>query len=238
MTTQALFYEQVIPLSSTRHAGWCVELGANYDFARRVNAVPLTTVEMVPALREYTIVFAGAEVPAPMVLLGVEKEQNVYVAEDGSWNAKYIPAFVRRYPFVFSSRDQNTFTLCIDESWSGCNQEGRGERLFDEEGKGTAYVENVLGFQKEFQRQSQLTQAFCRKLTELDLLDSNRVDFTIGEQKRSLGGFMAVNRDKLKALPPETLAELMQSGALELIYTHLLSMSNLSPMLERVVKMQ
>ncbi len=37
---------------------------------------------------------------------------------------------------------------------------------------------------------------------------------------------MAVNRDKLKALPGETLAELAKTDELELIYLHLHSLRN------------
>jgi hypothetical protein len=236
MAVQALFYEQVIPVSPQRHMNWSVDPLAKYKFAGQVNAVPLMTVEMTAASREYIIVFAGsAEAPAPVVLLGVENRENVYLTEDGGWSAKYIPAFVRRYPFVFSrSQDGKTFTLCIDETWAGCNQEGRGERLFDDSGKTTAYTQNVLGFLQEYQRQSERTQDFCNKLKSLNLLDSNRLQFTVpGAAERTLAGFMVVNRDRLKALPAETLSELAKSDALELTYTHLLSMNNLSFMFDR-----
>jgi hypothetical protein len=37
---------------------------------------------------------------------------------------------------------------------------------------------------------------------------------------------MAVNRDRLKALPPETLAEMAKADELELIYLHLHSLRN------------
>ncbi len=47
----------------------------------------------------------------PAVLLGIRDQENLYVDDNGAWNAKYIPAFVRRYPFVFSSQDKNTFNL-------------------------------------------------------------------------------------------------------------------------------
>ena len=47
-------------------------------------------------------------------------------------------------------------------------------------------------------------------------------------------GFMAIDRDKLNALPGETFAELAKTSALELIYVHLQSMRNFSAMLARV----
>ena len=42
----------------------------------------------------------------------------------------------------------------------------------------------------------------------------------------SLGGFMAVSRSKLKALPGDTLADLAATDELELLYLHLQSMRN------------
>jgi hypothetical protein len=236
MAVQALFYARATPVSAQRHNDWCVDPSAKYKFAGGVNAVPLMTVEMAAAAREYTIVFAGStDALTPVVLLGVENQENVYLTEDGGWSAKYIPAFVRRYPFVFSrNEDANSFTLCIDESWAGCNQEGRGQRLFDDENKPTPYIQNVLGFLKEFQRQSERTQEYCNKLKALELLDSSQLQFTIaGGTEKTLRGFMAVNRDKLKALSPQALSDLAQTDALELTYTHLLSMNNLSQMFER-----
>ena len=239
MATQALFYERATPLSPQRHGSWCVDTTPSYDFSRHVNSVPLTSIEMPHAAREYTIAFAGAGRDViPVVLLGIEGNENLYVTEQGGWDAHYIPAFVRRYPFVFSqSPDGQTFTLCIDEGWSGCNQEGRGERLFTEEGKPTPYTEKMLGFVREYQRQVQRTQAYCSKLQELALLEPRQVNFTAGDgPQKTMGGFMVASRDKLKALPAQTLWEFAQNDELELTYTHLQSMNNISLVLERVVK--
>lgn len=236
MTTQMLFYERVTPVNKVRHADWCIDNSApRYEFARKVNSVPLTAIEIPHAAREYTIVFAGeGEAVVPVVILGVEGKENVYVDDDGSWNASYIPAFVRRYPFVFArSEDGNTFTLCLDESWHGCNQEGRGERLFDDAGEKTPYVENVLKFLREYQNHFQLTQAYCRKLRELELLEPHQAQVTIGEKRHQLTGFMAVNRKKLKELPGDKLSELAATDELELTYTHLQSMNNFTSTLRR-----
>jgi hypothetical protein len=236
-----VFYERVTPVSSQRHVDWSVEIGGRYDFAVGVNSVPLTAVEIPLAAREYTIVFAGDDGGLmPLVVLGLERNSNLYVGEDGKWDAKYIPAFVRRYPFVFARSDDGaTFTLCIDEEFSGCNQDGKGQRLFDDEGGRTVYLENVLGFLQEYQNHFRRTRAYCDRLKELDLLEPMQAQFSFssGEQK-SLTGFLAVNRDKLKALDPEVLAELAKSDELELTYAHLNSMNNFSSMLERVSRVQ
>ncbi len=239
MARQLMFYEQVVPVSPQRHGDLFIEGGVSYEFARSVNSVPLVAAEIPHAAREYTVVFApsGDDV-IPIALLGVKDHENLYLTDEGGWDAKYIPAFVRRYPFVFSqSPDGKSFTLCIDETWEGCNREGRGERLITEQGERTPFLEKLMSFLQDYQRNSQRTTAYGKKLKELDLVESKAANFTLADGKTvTLRGFMAVNRDQLNALPAETLHQLAQTGELEVTYAHLLSMNNLSLMLERAAK--
>src|SRR5262249_25588199 len=48
------------------------------------------------------------------------------------------------------------------------------------------------------------------------------------------GGFMAVNRTKLKAVSADKLAELLKSDELELIYLHLQSIRNFTALKDRL----
>jgi hypothetical protein len=236
MKTQLLIYETAVPVSASRHRACYVDSGG-YAFSRNVNAVPLMAVEFAAAAAEYAIVFAGKDdVVMPSVILGMRGRENAYLDEAGSWNASYVPAFIRRYPFVFSSsNDGETFTLCVDEAFAGFNREGRGQALFSDDGKPTPYVDSVLKFLQEYQAQFQRTRTFCDRLREFDLLEPMQAKMALdtGEQL-SLTGFMAVNRDKLKALSGEVLAGLAKSDELELIYLHLQSMRNFSGVKERL----
>lgn len=238
MTTQQLIYETAVPVSSGRHAQCSVEVGADYSFTRNVNSLPLMAVEFPQAAPDYAIVFAGnAEAVMPAVILGVRGNENLYLAKSGEWQAKYIPAFARRYPFIFSSSaDGKTFTLCIDEGFSGFNKEGRGQRLFADDGKPTPYVDGVLKFLQEYRAQFLRTQAFCKKLIELKLLEPMQAQFTLGTgEKMSLSGFMVVDRKKLNALPGDVLAEMAKTDQLELLYLHLQSMRNFTSVKDRLV---
>ena len=147
MSTQLLFYDKAVPVSAARHADCSIEV-KDYAFCRGVNSVPLMAVEFPMAAPEYPIVFAtGEDAITPVVILGVRGKENLYVSREGTWQAKYVPAFVRRYPFVFSPMDDGKrFVLCVDEAFSGFNREGRGQRLFTDEKKNSAYVDNVLKF--------------------------------------------------------------------------------------------
>ena len=237
MPAQQLIYENAVPLSKTRHAEWSVEIGADYAFSRKVNSVPLMAVEFPGAAAEYAIVFAGdEEAVMPVVILGMREQENLYLGPLGGWQAKYIPAFLRRYPFVFSSRDGGgSFVLCIDEGFPGFNQEGKGQRLFEADGKPTGFVDNVLRFLQSYQVEFRRTQEFCKKLRTLNLLEPMRAQMTLPSGERmALTGFMAVDRARVKTLSADKLSELARSDELELVYNHLQSLRNFGAMRERL----
>ncbi len=126
MGKQLLIYETAVPITPARHGKHSVDVDGNYTFSAGVNAVPLMAVEILRAATEYAVVFtAVGDDVMPAVVLGVKGDQNLYLGPDGHWNAKYIPAFIRRYPFVFAaSADNKTLTLCIDEAYPGLNTAG------------------------------------------------------------------------------------------------------------------
>lgn len=237
MTTQALIYDELHALDRERHKNWSIKAGDDCSFAREVNSVPLLAAEFAKAAENYPIIFAGnKESVLPCIVLGLQKNQNLFVTEEGKWDADYLPAFIRRYPFVFSESPENKqFILCIDEDFSGCNEEGRGERLFDSEGKQTNYLEGVVKFLKDYQLSHQATTHFCKQLIELDLLEEVRATYTgPNAQPGVLTGFYAVKREKIKELADETLVQMVKSDALELIYYHILSLSNFKSLAKRL----
>ncbi len=241
MAKQLLIYESAVPVSANRHAQANVEPSDRYEFSAGINAVPLMAVEFARAATEYTIVFAAdGDNVMPVVVLGVRNEQNLYLTADAHWQAKYIPAFIRRYPFVFSSTDDGkSLTLCIDESHPGFNREGRGQPLFGADGKPSDYTNKVLEFLKEFQIHFERTRVFCKRLKELELLEPMQANVTTpAGEKLTLGGFLVVNREKLRALDGDRLAGLARTDELELLYLHLYSMRNFNEVKDRLVGAQ
>jgi hypothetical protein len=239
MAKQLLIYDKAQPVSKTKPGNWSVKSGNNFSFAKEINSVPVTAVEFPNAAQEYAIVFAGeGESIVSVAIMGVRERENLYIGEDGKISTKYVPAFLRRYPFVFSSSDDGAnFTLCIDESFEGCNQGNIGERLFDGEGEQTLYLKRVLEFLKEYQAHFIRTKAFCKKLKELDLLEPMSAQFKVVDGSMfTLSGFMAVNREKLKNLTSEQISSLIKTDELELIYIHLQSLRNFNLMLDKVSK--
>jgi hypothetical protein len=237
MAPQLLIYNTAVPITRGRHGDWSLEVTPTYAFSKQTNSVPLMAVEFPQASADYAIVFAGTgEEYLPAVILGVRDDENLYVDRNDNWAAAYVPAFVRRYPFVFSMSGDR-FLLCIDEAFQGFNQEGRGQKLFDQDGKPSGYTDGILKFLQEYQAQFLRTQQFCSRLRDLDLLEPMQAQVTTDAGRTlSLSGFMAVNRTKLKELPPEKLAEMVRSDELELIYLHLNSMRNFERLRHRLAQ--
>lgn len=237
---QLLIYNDLKPVTRDAHGDLSLKRSENFAFARETNAVPLVAAEFANASDEFAIVFTNTpDGVIPAVILGEIQGVNGYVTADGRWDARYIPAFIRRYPFVFAADPENkTFTLMVDETFEGFNRAGKGERLFDADGAQTTYTNQVVAFQQEYEVQFRHTQAFGQKLTELGLLDPVEARLPLPEgQARTLTGFSVVNRDKLKALDGAKAEELLKSDGLELIYLHLFSLRNFGRLNERAAKL-
>ncbi len=231
MAKQMMFYEKVVPISLERHESWSVRQGGSFGFASSSNAVPLMCAEFLSVANELPIVFGKNEAGmTPVVVLGIEQGASLFIDDDGNWKGQYVPAFLRRYPFVFAqSEDAKTFTLCIDEAHDGCDSDGKvGERLYTDDGETTEFLKNSLEFTKNVATESQRTVEFCKLLDAHDLLIPQNASIKMpGGEDRALTGFHVVSREKLKALDDAVLREMFDRDALELIYYHMLSLRNL-----------
>jgi hypothetical protein len=236
---QMLIYEDVVPVTREKHGKLSLKPTNDYDFARQTNSVPLVVGEFGMVAQHYAIVFGQATDGAiPAAVLGARDNENVFVAADGSWSAAYVPAFIRRYPFVFGTDNKSeTFTLMIDEKFAGLNKSGKGENLFDADGEQTVFLKNTMTFLSEYQGQVQATRNFVKRLGDLGLLDGAEAHLpTPADPERRLRGFLIVSREKLRALPADKLAELNTTGELELIFVHLLSLNNLQRLQEKMAQ--
>lgn len=231
-----LFYEKPVALNKVDHKNIKIRAQNNdFGFARKTNSVILAGVEFSEAAKEYPIVFAKAgDTVVPVALLGLRNEENLFVDVEGKWDARYVPAFVRRYPFVLAETGQEGQRMvCIDESFGGFNDD-EGEALFDA-GEPTPVLKQAIDFLEEYQRQYVRTERFIQRLQENDLLVSlnARVDLVSGKQF-ALGGLLVVDEKKLLELADDKALELFRAGELAWVYCHLLSLGCMSRMVDRI----
>lgn len=232
------FYQKVVALNSDVHRNLKLAVNeTNFGFARDTTSVLLAGVEFAEAAREYPIVFIRGQDKQmrPVALLGVRNEENLFVDGAGKWEARYIPAFVRRYPFVMaegSTKDQ--LVVCIDENCPALNAE-HGELLINAEGKLEPRMNEVMQFLQNFQNEFARTELIVKQLDELGLFiqQGARFDINSGETFQ-LNDFYLIDEAKFGQIEDGKLPGLFRSGALALSHLHLASLGNMRNLLDRV----
>lgn len=237
---EVLFYERPVPLNREGHKDLRIKPINNVAFAAKAHSVPLTVAEFGPAARDFPILFGGnsLEEAGPLAMLGLNQSENAFIDENGQWEAgAYVPAFIRRYPFVLAEKPEGAegddFTVFLDEDYAGFGTE-EGERLFNEDGSDTDTLKNAVRFLGEFQEHVKRTHAFTKRLRELDLLEQRTAQIKDGENTMVINGLFLVNEEKLRQLDEKVAHELLADGSMGWIYAHLLSLSNIDRLKMRI----
>jgi len=222
-----LFYSRPEALTADRHANLGLKKDSGFAYSASTNSVPLNLVEFVAAMKSYPIVFVGEEAVTPVALLGIRTAQNLFVDGDGLWEADcYVPAYVRRYPFIFSDiPGREGFALCVDRGAASVVEEG-GDPFFAD-GQPTELVDRALEFCRAYQQHHNATQELCREIIANDLLADRQATVALRSGERlSLGNFKVIDEQKFNALADETFLEWRRKGLVPAVYWHLASLAN------------
>ncbi len=227
MNSGLLFYSKVAPLNREAHRDYRVDVGPQrFGFARGSHLIPAVVDEFGAAATHLPIVFVpGPAAPAICFLVGLRSGRNAHVSPDGGWRGDYVPAYLRRYPFVLGEVQGGDPLICIDE---GCASPvaPAGEPLFGEAGADTPLLAGSIRLTNDFYIAAKRTENLAKTVLELGLLRSITIDakFETGESL-SLQGLLTIDEAKLAELPEEAFLRLRKEGALGPIYAHLVSLA-------------
>lgn len=233
-----VYYEKPVLLDRERHRQRRVRTSSSFAFARNANSVTLAGVEFNEACKEYAIVFTrdAAGTAVPVVMLGLRSRENLFVGEDGSWDARYVPAFVRRYPFVLADLPGQQLGVCMDEAYGGFSED-EGEPLFDAQGQDTPFLRNAVEFLTQYQQEVLRTRAFCQRLERSGLLrEMNAKADLVDGRSFTVGGLWVVDEAKLMAVPDALALSMFRAGELHLVSMHLASLSNMKRLVDRLAQ--
>lgn len=224
-----LFFKELRPLNSKEHGKSKVRNVESADFLKNAHAVPVTVEEFPQAQRHYPIIFTVGENPVPLILMGLNEGVNVYMGDDGKLkNPVYVPAYVRRYPFLLArlKPDSTDLSLCFDPTAGAVGDFEDGDDLFDADDKPTEATNNILKFCESFEEAGARTGAFMNELKKYELLMDGEVSIqqTGNDKPFIYRGFQMVNEEKLRELRGDELRKLSQNGMLPLIHAHLFSL--------------
>lgn len=229
-----LLYSRPEPLNAEAHSGLYMKRSERpYHFAATAHALPLQVMEFQPAALCFPVIFGGED-RLPLAITSIRQNENLFIKEDGAFAVDaYVPAFLRRYPFVLASNEQQEqLVVCIDRAASALTTSPEGGTPLFVDGKPSEYTEQAIQFCRDYETERRRTEDFVKRLRDLDLLETRQVTVTprnpdgTAAPPVQMADYFAVSEAKLQALPDATLLELNATGALRQIHAHLLSLMN------------
>jgi hypothetical protein len=239
-----LLYNSPEPLSQELHGKLGVKrLDYPFAFASTAQLVPLTVTEFQPAGLTYPVIFLGSDY-TPVAVMGLREGVNLFLPANAQIDPEaYVPAYVRRYPFVFANdKDGERMILCIDRKAELIDENGGDTPLF-EGAEPSEYTKNAMEFCREFENERRRTDDFVNLLKSLDLFEVKQAMFTptlpdgSNGEPQLMAEYFAVSEAKLAALPPERVADMFKNGALQQVYAHLMSLLNWQRLVTRTFTM-
>lgn len=231
-------YQEIVPLNKQHRV--VLPEGRKLPLVfRSLTALPLSYTEFGAACRDYPIAFVSGDSGrsfVAMALLGLENQQNLFVTDDGTWDASvYLPAYVRRYPFCMTrvtvdGKEQPERVACVEKRALS----EKGEPLYDSKGNPLPDWEQRQKLLFEYEADLARTEEMCRTLAECGLFEPFTMQAVPNQgQPMQMAGMHRVVEEKLADLPHEKTVSLMKAGILARVYLHLASLGNFTRLLDR-----
>lgn len=242
LSGNVLFYNRPEPLTKEAHGRLGVKRSDTpYAFARSSNVIPLMVTEFSPAALSYPVIFAG-DARTPVAVTGIAPAENLFIDDRGVYEPDaYVPAYVRRYPFVFANDPTGEqLIVCIDRSADAVAE--HADAPFFMNGEPSDFTQRAIKFCEDFETERRRTESFVDLLKANDLFDVRKATFTPRDAEGAAGEpqqiaeYFAVSEERLNALAPDKLAELRDNGALGQIYAHLVSLLGWDRLIARAIR--
>ena len=225
-----LLYNDLEPISRQAHAEKKVRRLNGIPALGSTHAVPLTVDEFMLAGRFFPVIFSSGDSPVPLALMGLHEGTNTFFDAEGELRQAgiYIPAYIRRYPFILArlTEDTDQLSLCFDPTSAAVGESDEGDPIFDGE-ETSAATNEILAFCEQFEQAGQRTASFMAELKEMNLLMEGEVAIQPegSESPFIYRGFQMVDEQKFRDLRGDELRKMNQNGMLSLVMAHLFSLA-------------
>lgn len=234
-----LFYTAPEAVNADRHGGKGLVKTGDFGFAAKAIVIPLMAAEMPAAMRSYPIVFSGPDF-MPMVVTGFKEGENLFVGADGKWvEPHYVPAYVRRYPFILAGADTDErLTLCVDADPARLTEIGpkpkTGVMPLFVDGERSDVIKSALSFCEQYQGMVVKTRQIMKTIADSGLLAERTGKITLGDGEHfNITGFHLVDEARLLSMSDEDFLKLRTADALATIYCHLASTNSWTSLLHQ-----
>ena len=208
-------------------------------FTQSLNAIPVSYTEFNVAHRDYPIVFSSGDEGrsfAPVAVLGLQAQENLFVHNDVWAPEVDLPAYVRRYPFCMArvtldNVEQAERLICVEKEYI---TESGGEPMFDAKQEPLPRWKEVEKLLEEYEADLERTREMCGILADYGLLEPFTMQATLNAGgSMHLTGMFRVDEKKIEFLNASQHKNLIKKGVMSKIYIHLLSLDNFGRLLDR-----
>jgi hypothetical protein len=219
-----------ILLSNVDHHDLRVVTRHGAEFGEGVNQVMVFPTEFEDVQREYPIVFRpdAAGVLRPVALLGLTRDENLFLDGAGGWRARYVPALFRRGPFSIAAPDtpEGEPMIRVDLDHPRVSR-SEGAPVFLPQGGHSAYLEQVIVTLRTIYLGHQLLDPMIAAFEAAALLKPVNLEARVGETDvHVVAGFQTMERERLASLSSADLAVLHQGGFLQAAFLAAASLGN------------
>ncbi len=223
-------------INPQKHANLTYKSVPGYAHARKLTSAPLSASEMPAAARHFPILFPRAGRLVPVALFGLQRDASLFVDDKGGWMADYVPAHIRRYPFILGQTgEEHRFVVMIDRA-APHFASGEGEALFaDGQVVAGGVLERAKTFLGRYQGELERTEKLVQPLEEHGVLIERQ--FTMsrgGKNEIAVQGFRQVDETRVAALSDAVLGQWVRSGLMAIVISHLHALSNAQRMVQRL----
>ncbi len=229
---------KITPLNTTEHAGISIIESNDYSRFSNEHLIPVVAQEFVSIATEFPIVFVKNTETGrftPVAMMGLKNRINLY-CHDSSWRANVTPLGFSNAPLSLmkTSEQSDEVMVCIDQS-SHLVVDAGGHRLFNDDKEQSDYLKARTQALLDIASFNQQTASICQLFTSLKLLEPKLLSVKLiqNEQAINIDGVYVVDEKRLNELSDEDFLSLKNKGVLPLIYAHLLSLKQLSRLIEK-----
>jgi len=220
--------KKIVALDYKKHKklGWMKP--DNYMFTSKSTSVALTTYELRKAMMVYPIAFLKSDKTfTPIAILGIKRDQNLFVDDKGQWLFGYIPVLFRTYPIILIPQSDGKSGIGFIDDSDLIGDDKDMIPFFSKDGDISIELNEIVDTGQISYSSRFDSFKISEALAKYELYEKWPLSAKLNDKNVDVSGLWRINQKALKNLNGEVLYELNKMNALTVIYSQLLSMQNL-----------
>jgi hypothetical protein len=207
-----------IRLDNVAHADLRIARGHGAAYGDAVNQIAVFLPEFEEAQRDYPILFLRGEdgLLQSVAILGLDRDENLFLEGDGRWSAGYVPAMARRGPFLIGlASGEPVIHVDVDHPRVTQADGADGDPIFLPQGGQAPALERALDALRAIHVGNEAAKALTSLFDALGLVQPVSLDVQVSDRHSyAFNDYLAITHDKIASLDGDALAKLNQAGLL------------------------